>query len=172
MATESLTLEAFHARYDIEEKPYFEYWNGEAVQKSFPTLLHARLQEILVRLLDGIGYEACFEITIKLDQHFELVPDVIAVEGRIEDPYPTEPFEIVIEILVAEDSFSRVLQKCRILKMLGIRQVLAVDPLERAVWSFENGSLRKTDVVARRDECVITAKELWAEVDRLYRRHA
>lgn len=59
--------------------------------------------------------------------------------------------------------------KCRLYQGWGIRQVVVVDPRARMVWSCENGSLRETDIVARRGECVITAQELWAEVDRLSR---
>jgi hypothetical protein len=39
VAEQKLSLTDFHARYD-GEKPYFEYWEGEAVQKSTPTRLH------------------------------------------------------------------------------------------------------------------------------------
>jgi len=165
---EALSLEDFHERY-AGEKPYFEYWNGEAVQKSFPTLQHSRSQMLVSQLLGRIGYDSGFEITIKLDPAYELVPDVIAAEGRIEDPYPTEPFEVAVEILSRNDSFSRVLQKCHLYETLGIRQIGLVDPDDRVVWSFENGSLRETDIIAKRGERVITAQELWAEVDRLLR---
>jgi hypothetical protein len=68
-----------------------------------PARLHSLVQEILVRLLDDLGYEAGHEVTIKLDPDYELIPDVIAAEGDIGDPYPTEPFEIAIEILSPED---------------------------------------------------------------------
>jgi Uma2 family endonuclease len=169
--TETLSLEGFHERY-AGEKPYFEFWNGEAVQKSFPTLQHSRCQMFVAQLLGCIGYDSGFEITIKLDPAYELVPDVIAAEGRITDPYPTEPFEVVVEILSPDDSFSRVLQKCRLYKTLGIRQVGLVDPNDRVVWSFENGLLQETDIIARRDALVITARQLWAEVDQLYQRPA
>jgi Uma2 family endonuclease len=105
-----LSLEEFHNRYD-GEKPYFEYWDGEAVQKSTPTRLHALIQQILVRLLNAMGYDSGPEITLKLDPAYEPIPDVIAAEGSIGDPYPTEPFEIAIEILSPQDPFSRVLRK-------------------------------------------------------------
>jgi Uma2 family endonuclease len=160
-----LSLDAFHARFD-SEKPHFEYWDGEAVQKSTSTRLHSLIQKILVKLLDGLGYDSGQEITLKLDPAYEPVPDVIAAEGRIGDPYPTEPFEVVIEILSPEDSFSRVLRKCRLYEAWGIRQVLAIDPKARLIWSFENGSPRETDVIARRGERAVTAGELWEEVDR------
>jgi len=61
-----LSREEFHARYG-GEKPYFEYWDGEAVQKSTPTRLHGLVQEILVRLLRVMGFDPGNEITIKLD---------------------------------------------------------------------------------------------------------
>jgi Uma2 family endonuclease len=47
-----LSLDKFRSRY-AAEKPHFEYWNGEAVQKSMPTRLHSPVQKILVRLLAG-----------------------------------------------------------------------------------------------------------------------
>jgi Uma2 family endonuclease len=119
-----------------------------------------------VQLLIALGYDAGHEITLKLDRSFEPIPDVIAAEGRIGDPYPTEPFEIVIEILSPDDSFSRVLRKCHRYAAWSIRQVIVVDPRARLIWSFENGSPNETEVIAKRGERVITAQELWAEVDR------
>jgi Uma2 family endonuclease len=160
-----LSLEEFRSRF-ADEKPYFEYWDGEAVQKTMPTRLHSLIQEILVRLLGALGYDAGQEITLKLDPAYEPIPDVIAAEGSIGDPYPTEPFEVVIEILSPEDSFSRVLRKCRLYEKWGIRQVVVVDPKARLIWSFENGSPRETDTIARRGEREILAPELWPEVDR------
>lgn len=35
VAEQKLSLAEFHARFDAE-KPYFEYWDGEAIQKSVP----------------------------------------------------------------------------------------------------------------------------------------
>lgn len=163
-----LSLEEFRDRF-AGEKPYFEYWDGEAVQKAMPTRLHALIQKILVQLLDALGYDSGQEITLKLDPAYEPIPDVIAAEGSIGDPYPTEPFEVVIEILSPEDSFSRVLRKCRLYEKWGIRQVVVVDPKARLVWSFENGTPRETDTIARRGEHVILARELWSEVDRRLR---
>jgi Uma2 family endonuclease len=160
-----LSLKEFYARYS-GEKPYFEYWDGEAVQKSKPTRLHSLIQEILVRLLGALGYDAGQEITLKLDPAYQPIPDVIAAEGCIGDPYPTEPFEVAIEILSSEDPFSRVLRKSRLYEKWGIRQVVVIDPQARLIWSFENGSPRETDTIARRGERVFAARELWEEVDR------
>ncbi len=164
VAEQKLSVQEFHTRYG-GEKPYYEYWNGEAVQKSMPTLLHGLIQKILMLLLDGIGYVSASEVTLNLSPDYEPVPDVIASDGGIGDPYPTSPFDVVIEILSPEDSFSRVLRKCRLYEQWGIRQIVVIDPAERLVWRFENGATRETDVIARRGEQAIPAQALWDEVD-------
>ncbi len=141
------------------------------MQKSMPTRLDSLIQKILVKWLEtsgaAPGYEAGQEVTLKLDPAYEPIPDVIAAEGSIGDPYPTEPFEVAIEVLSPDDSFSRQLRKCELYRSWGIRQVVVIDPIAREVWSFEDGSLHKTDVVARRSDRSIIARELWAEVDRV-----
>jgi len=165
VAEQKLSLQEFHARYD-GEKPYYEYWDGEAVRKSMATLLHGLIQGILMRLLNAIGYAAASEITLKLDPAYEPIPDVIAFDGPIGDPYPTSAFEVVIEILSPDDSFSRVLRKCRLYEKWGIRQILVIDPKDRLVWRFENGAPQETDVIARRGDAAMPAQALWDEVDR------
>jgi Uma2 family endonuclease len=164
IAEQKLSVEEFHARYD-GEKPYYEYWNGEAVQKSMPTRIHSLIQKILLRLLDGIGYDSGAEVTLKLDSAYEPIPDVIAADGGIGDPYPTSPFDVVIEILSPDDSFSRVLRKCRLYEQWGIRQIVVIDPVERLVWHYENGAPKETDVIARRGEQAVSTQALWDEVD-------
>jgi Uma2 family endonuclease len=159
-----LSVGEFHSRYD-GEKPYFEYWDGEAVQKSMPTKLHSLIEWILVNLLRALGYEAGFEIGLRLNPAYEPIPDVIAGE-RIGDPYPTEPFEVVIEILSPDDAFSRVLRKCHLYAKWGISRIVVIDPQQRLVWSFENGSLGATDIIAHRAEKTLSAQALWEEVDR------
>jgi Uma2 family endonuclease len=127
------------------------------------------VQKILFTLLDALVYVWVPEVTLKLDPAYEPIPDVIAAEGQLGDPYPTEPFEVVIEILSPQDPFSRVLRKCRLYEAWGIRQIVIVDPIERLVWRFENGSARETGTIAARGEHSIMAQEMWAEVDRLLR---
>lgn len=165
MKEQKLSVQEFHAQYD-GEKPYYEYWDGEAVQKSMPTRGHALIQKILQQLLDGLGYDSAAEVRLKLVPNYEPIPDVIADENAIEDPYPTSAFEVVIEVLSPEDSFSRVLRKCRLYERWGIRQIVVIDPADRLVWRFENGAPQETDVVASRGDAAISAKALWDEVDR------
>jgi Uma2 family endonuclease len=160
-----LTIEEFHARYD-GVKPYYEFWAGEAVQKSTPTSLHSLIEKILMMLLDALGLESAAEVTLNLDPTFAPVPDVIAVEGRLEQPYPVRPFPVVIEILSPQDSFTRVVRKCQFYAQWGLERILVIDPADRVIWSLEGGALEETNLIARRGEKSVSASDLWAEVDR------
>src|ERR1700760_241788 len=99
--TQSLSLEEFRSRYR-QQKPHFEYWFGEPVQKTMPTWLHAVLQGILCEVLRRAGYKSGSEVELRIDPRWEPVPDVIATLRPIKD-YPTEPIEVVVEILSPED---------------------------------------------------------------------
>ncbi len=160
-----LSKEEFHARYG-GEKPYFEYWDGEAVQKSMPTWLHGLIQGILQNLLREIGFVSATEITLHIDPSYEAIPDIIAMEEPPEGAYPTKPFEVVVEILSPDDAFSRVLRKCSLYEKWGIRQIVVVDPEERIIWRFVNGAPVQTDVIAYRGDAKVLALTLWQEVDR------
>jgi hypothetical protein len=56
-----MTVEQFERQYG-HEKPYFEYWFGQPVQKAMPTWIHSMLQKIIMRLLDDAGYESGAEV--------------------------------------------------------------------------------------------------------------
>jgi Uma2 family endonuclease len=163
-----LAKEEFHARYD-DEKPYFEFWDGEAVQKTGGTWLHSVTQGAMLRLLDNIGFDSLPEVTLHLDPSYELIPDVIALEGILRGDYPTEPFEVVIEVLMPQDPFTRLMRKCWLYERWGIRQIVIVDPQDRQVWRFTDGSPRESDIIATRGEAKIPAQALWDEVDLQYK---
>jgi Uma2 family endonuclease len=109
------------------------------------------------------------EITLHLDPPYEPIPDVIAVEGPATGPYPTTAFEIVVENLTPQDTFSRILRKCRLYAKWGIRQIIVIDPEAQVIWRSENGILIETDVIATRGEAKIPARALWDEVDLQYK---
>lgn len=132
-----LTLAEFEVQYG-NRKPNYEYWSGEAVPKAMPTWLHGLLQGILIELLKQAGYRAGSEVKLKISPDLEPVPDVIATSGRIEFPYPTQPFDVVVEILSPEDSFQRVTRKCKCYADWGIENVFVLDPDQRNAWAWDN----------------------------------
>jgi len=96
-----LTLEEFDRLYS-GEKPYHEYWDGQAIQKPMPTVLHSLQQWVLINLLREVGLVAGGEIRLKLSQTRQPLPDVIA-GNRLQHPYLTKPFAVAIEWLESGD---------------------------------------------------------------------
>ncbi len=110
-ATHLLTVEEFRARY-ANEKPYYEYWFGEAVQKSAPTWLHGVLQALLCELLRGSGYKSGTEVELRVADDWQPKPDVIGTT-HVDEPYPTKPPDVVVEVLSPDDRMHDVFRKCR-----------------------------------------------------------
>ena len=160
-----LTLDQFDQIYG-DEKPYHEYWDGEAIQKPMPTLLHSYLQMILVTLLRRIGLAAAGEVRIKLSQTKQPLPYVIAGK-RLQHPYPTKPFLVAVEILSPTDSMQRVLRKLRFYAEQGISYIYVFDPEDRTAqrWNSENESLGTIDSLQIESRPRIDVLEIWKALD-------
>ncbi len=69
--TQPLSLEEFRSRYR-QQKPYFEYWFGEAIQKTVPTWLHGVLQRVIGEALRRAGYKSGSEVELRIDPQWEV----------------------------------------------------------------------------------------------------
>jgi Uma2 family endonuclease len=143
-----LSVVEFRERY-AEEKPYFEYWFGEAVQKSVPTWLHVLLQQILGEFFTRAGYKAGPELELRIDPDWQPKADV-AASLAVEQPYPTKPIDVVAEILSPDDRMSRVFDKCRHYERIGIPAVFVLDPDGRRAWRW-SGETENPERVASLD---------------------
>ncbi len=133
VAAQKLTLEEFREKY-ANEKPYFEYWDGEAVQKSVPTRLHSKLQSLMRDVLIEMDFDAYGELTLRISDRWEPTPDVVASVEPLTGSYPTQPVDIAIEVLSPGDQFSLVQEKCEGLSDLGIKHILVMDPVRHRAW--------------------------------------
>ena len=158
-ALNTLTVSQFDAQYS-QAKPYYEFWRGEAIQKSMPNWIHGLLQRILMQLLCDAGFEAASEVKLKIDINLQLVPDVIATKGPIQEPYPTAPVDIVVEILSDDDSMSRVLAKCRAYQQWGFREIYVIDPGPRLTFRWSEHRLEQVDSIAGQP-----AVQIWTALD-------
>ena len=163
-APQLLSLEEFRARY-AQEKPYYEYWFGEAVQKTTPTWLHSILQSILGELLRRAGYRAGSELELRIDPNWQPVPDIAGTLKTIREPYPTEPIEVVIEILSPDDRMSYILNKCRHYSRIGIPQIFVFDPESRQAWQWTNNSLEAISQMRLGNGSVIELSSVWQQLD-------
>lgn len=162
-APKPLTIDEFHKFYS-GKKPYYEFWFGEAIQKSMPTWLHGVLQRILGDLLARAGYKAGSEVELRIDPNWEPIPDLIATRKKVELPYPTAPVEIVVEILSPDDRMMHVLQKCRHYSRIGIAKIFVLDPEGQQGWEWNSGCLELTPGLNLTNGEVIDLAEVWQEL--------
>jgi len=171
-ATSHLTLEEFHRRFGDSEKPYREYWFGEVVAKPMATVLPGVVQFVLMLLLHARGWKSASEVRLKISGEFEPVPDVIASRERLEQPYPTKPLELCVEILSPEDRLKKVFEKAGYYLSFGVKYVWIVDPQARTAWivsaEFPQGVWIHPDgALTAGDDLRIELREIFEEVDRL-----
>ena len=130
-----LSLDQFEELYS-DKKPHFEYWFGEAVQKSMPTLLHGMVQWILAMLLAREGWNVGTEVRLKISAVAHPVPDLVANHKAIAGPYPTERFDLCVEILSPADNLRSALTKAAHYLDWGIGTVWLLDPEQQKAYSI------------------------------------
>lgn len=163
----SLTKQEFREQF-AGKKPYFEYWFGEAVQKSMPTWLHGILQAILLDFMKRAGYRSGAEVELRIDPNWEPVPDVVGVLRKIEGAYPTEAVDVVIEILSPDDRMTRVLEKCRHYARIGTQAIFWIDPESRVgwIWDRQIENLERVEAFHLPNGRVILLNDVFAELDK------
>jgi len=162
-AVQPLTLQEFRTRYH-DQKPYFEYWFGEAIQKAVPTWLHAVLQGIMIQILVRAGYKSGSELELRIDAEWQPVADVVGTLRSI-DQYPTDPVEIVVEILSPDDRLSYVLKKCQNYARIGIPQIFVLDPETKSGWQWNSGSLETVSQLKFANGSVVPLSDVWRQLD-------
>ncbi len=165
LANANLPLSEFRKRY-AEEKPYYEYWFGEAVQKSVPTVLHSLLVRILLTALVEAGYRCGPELELRIDPDWQPKADVAAWTKTIEGPYPIMPIDVVVEILSPEDRMQRVLAKCKNYERIGIAGIFVMDPESRDAWEWSRATknLERIDALSLPNGQQIPVEQLWLEL--------
>jgi len=149
----------------MTEKPYREYRDGEVSAKATPTKLHAKIQRILMKLLEQRGVEPFPELTVRISSTKYLVPDV-AVASEFAGPYPTEPVLLCCEILSPEDRLGAMLAKCEEYHAWGVPFCWVIDPVKRAAWEYHSAGepVRATGAL-RAGEITVGLDELFSVLD-------
>jgi Uma2 family endonuclease len=134
-----------------------------------PTTAHATIQlETIIKLREQ-GVVALPEVTLRLSASKFLVSDVVASAQRIEDPYPTGPVLLCVEILSPEDRPGSMLAKCEQYHTWGLPFCWVIDPEKQTAWEYHSGGdpvhierggiLRAGELTVRLDELFATLSE-------------
>lgn len=136
------TLVSVEEYLNTDYKPACDYIDGVLRQKTMPAWKHGRVQVRLGLLIEQSfpQFVAGSEITCQIRTGKYLVPDLIVQRrDRIQDPYPTEPVHLCIEILSPADRMSEVLAKCEEYHAWGVETAWIVDPDARRAWVYPGG---------------------------------
>ncbi|HKD07653.1 MAG TPA: Uma2 family endonuclease [Bryobacteraceae bacterium] len=148
-------------------KPAYEYLEGILREKPMPTSGHSRMEKRLSLLIDdrNCGYEAFPELTVRISRSRFLVPD-IAVQRTddLQEPYPTRPVHLCIEILSPEDRLADVVVKCDDYHRWGTPYCWIIDPEEKTCWEYHSGG--RPHPVAEGGQ--ISAGEISLELDDVF----
>jgi Uma2 family endonuclease len=136
------TLVSVEEYLRTDYKPACDYIDGVLRQKSMATYKHGKVQARLIALIDALrDFDAIAELTCWIREGKYLVPDVTVQRVTdIQDPYPTRPVHLCIEILSPQDRFSDTVAKCGEYHEWGVRYCWIVDPEEKRCWEYHAGS--------------------------------
>ncbi len=120
-------------------KPNCEYRDGVLTQKPMPTLKHGLIQSRISQLLlnDFRDFLTGSEVTVRLRENRYLVPDLAVLrKDPTQDPYPTQPIHLCVEILSPDDRLSEMIAKGEEYHAWGVQMVWIIDPVNQVAWEF------------------------------------
>lgn len=134
-------------------RPDMEYIDGTLVERHVGTILHSRLQRILLVYLDAFrksrNVEALPECRTMVSSVRYRIPDVMLVSspapaGRV---YTSVPLA-VIEILSPDDRLQESMQRFHDYAELGVPHIIQMDPEDRVTRVYRNGDLIATGLTS------------------------
>lgn len=156
-----MSFEEFVKRYENLDGSY-EYWGGEVIQKPMGSWIHGILQIIIGQLLREAGYISGSEVTLRLVPDYYPKPDIVATKAAPQTDYPSQPVEVIVEILSESNDMRYMLNKCKHYSNWGCEQVYIVDPLGRDIFRWiGNEGLKLVGTLAG-----ISAERIWRELDK------
>lgn len=120
-------------------KPACESRDGVLTQKALATGKHAFLQTRIGHYILS-AYSQFWvgsELTVRLREDRYVAPDVaVQYLDRVQNPYPTKPIPLCIEIISPDDRFSEVMAKSQEYLEWGVPVVWIIDPEKCRAWEL------------------------------------
>jgi Uma2 family endonuclease len=136
------------------------------------TAIHGAIQCVLMMLLLRRGWKTASEVRLKIVPYAQPVPDIIASRAKLENPYPTKPMEVCVEMLSPDDRLKKVIQKAGYYLEWGMQYCWIIDPATRTAWivtpEHRGGIWVHPDgALTAGDDTGSPLSEIFAEVDKL-----
>jgi Uma2 family endonuclease len=130
-----------------------EYVRGEIVERSMPNYPHGEMQVELGfrfrQLRDSHRLFGCSETRMRLAPDLYRIPDIaVFAESKPDEPVPSRPPLVVIEIISPDDRYSEMLEKLAEYQQWGVANIWVVDPHRRTLAAYEDEVLRTVPMLA------------------------
>ena len=91
---------------------------------------------------------ACSETRMRLAPDLYRIPDIaVFAESKPDEPVPSRPPLVAIEIISPDDRYSEMLEKLAEYQQWGVANIWVVDPHRRTLAIYENEALRTVPVL-------------------------
>ena len=107
-----------------------------------PAYKHGKMELRVSNLINqlGVDLEAIPEQTVQVREGKFLVPDVaVQRTDQLQQPYPTKPIYLCIEVLAPGDRFSETVAKCEAYHAWGVKFCWMIDPEKKLGWEYAAG---------------------------------
>ena len=153
--------EYLHTAYDGLEP---EYLSGEIVARTVPSKEHAAAQFRLAGVLHSraprgrlLGHT---ELRLQTGESRVRIADLaLYIDDEPNQTAPSNPPQVVAEILSPDDRMSEVLDKLDEYERWGVQQIWLIDPHRRQFSTFHGGRLYPADALAISELGVTVAQE-------------
>jgi Uma2 family endonuclease len=138
-----VTVEEYLSRSFDGPEP--EYVDGEVIERHLGSVPHFKAQKRLLKFFDSLEESwslfAYPEVTLRLSPSRYRVADIAVFPEDVpsENKYPTDPAEVVIEIVSEDDRYVEIKEKLAEYHTWGVKHIWLVDPWTRK-FSFYDGS--------------------------------
>jgi len=128
--------EYLHTSFDDADH---EYVDGRIEERNLGELPHAKLQKLLIELLEKRSLFAIQEVRLRVGVTRFRVPDVQAYVEEPKENVFTQPPLLIAEVLSPEDWVSRMFEKFEDYKALGTEHLYLLDPIRKTLRRFDSG---------------------------------
>jgi Uma2 family endonuclease len=154
----------------FEDRPEPDYVDGEVVERALPTILHSRIQALLILFLASLMNRTRLlllpELRVQIEPRRFRVTDLAVYR----DPFPqgsygTTPAFIVVEIVSPDDRYGRLTHRLEDYRRWGVPHVWLVDPELKRLYEYSDAGLLQFPALRLPEfDFEISAQELFKDV--------
>jgi len=154
----------------FDDRPEPDYVHGEVVERALPTIIHARIQGLLILLFAPVLERARLfllpELRMQIEPRLFRVADLaIYRESAPRGRYSTTPPFIAVEIVSPDDRYGRLTHRLEDYRRWGVPHVWLVDPQLKRLYEYTDaGLLQHPSLCLPEFDFEIAAQELFKDI--------